>query len=81
MKRKRTYIAPVSEILVMAAEDVLTSSYVEEENDPDGNENSNHNSNKHEDKWQNKWPDGKPGNGFGDKNHDHYGPPGQLNKP
>ena len=23
---------------------------------------------------------GKPGNGWGDKNHDHYGPPGQNKK-
>lgn len=22
----------------------------------------------------------KPGNGYGDKNHNHYGPPGQSNK-
>ena len=26
----------------------------------------------------NKWPGGKPGNGFGDKNHNHSGPPGQM---
>jgi hypothetical protein len=23
---------------------------------------------------------GRPGNGYGDTNHDHYGPPGQKNK-
>ena len=27
-----------------------------------------------------KWPNGKPGNGLGDNNHDHVGPPGQNKK-
>lgn len=59
MKQQRVYETPLSEILCIAAQDVVTASGFSEENREEGtgwNNNGNGNSNGH-------WFEEKPGNG------------------